>query len=393
MTVCVISFKECWRDGHGGWLSTGGFPVQMAAIASLFDAMTLVIVEVAPRQGGMPLPAATVIPLREPRGRDLRRKLHVVRHLPSYLRTFREAMRTADAVHTPVPGDMPFLAMLCAVVMRKRLLARYGSSWPATAQTTLMNRVTKWCMRRLAGGRNVMVATGAGEAPPARHMHWLFATALSAHEVASARPDLHRAAGRPLRLVYLGRLSEEKGVTVLIEALSMLRRQRPALATDLTLQVVGDGPARAALEAQLATAGCGDFVTFAGQQARPAALACVADADVCVLPSLTESFCKARLDAMLCGTPVLTTDVGFGREIVGATGLGRGLRGWVVPPGSPEALRDVLGELLDTPLDWPALRRRCHEYVQRHTLEHWTERIGALCAEHWQLRVEGGKLR
>ena len=32
MRVCVVSFKECWQDGTGAWLSYGGFPAQMAAI-------------------------------------------------------------------------------------------------------------------------------------------------------------------------------------------------------------------------------------------------------------------------------------------------------------------------------------------------------------------------
>ena len=58
MRVCAVSFKECWQDDDGRWLSYGGFPMQMTAIASLFDAMTLVIVNGRPRAGGMPLPVA-----------------------------------------------------------------------------------------------------------------------------------------------------------------------------------------------------------------------------------------------------------------------------------------------------------------------------------------------
>src|SRR4051812_28801142 len=53
MRVCAVSFKECWQE-DGRWLTYGGFPSQMAAIASLFDEMTLVIVRVPSRRGGMP---------------------------------------------------------------------------------------------------------------------------------------------------------------------------------------------------------------------------------------------------------------------------------------------------------------------------------------------------
>ena len=51
-------------------------------------------------------------------------------------------------------------------------------------------------MRWLAGGPNVMLATGAGSGEPARNMHWLFATAISKAEVQSIRPTLDRGAGQ-----------------------------------------------------------------------------------------------------------------------------------------------------------------------------------------------------
>ena len=67
MKVCAISFKECWRGADGDWYSDGGFPLQMAAVASLFESMDLVIVGVPPRQGGIPLPElARITPMERP---------------------------------------------------------------------------------------------------------------------------------------------------------------------------------------------------------------------------------------------------------------------------------------------------------------------------------------
>ena len=111
--------------------------------------------------------------------------------------------------------------------------------------------------------------------------------------------------------------------------------------------------------------------------------------DVCVLPSLTESFCKARLDAMLCGVPVLTTPVGFGREIVGQDDQ----RGWIVPAADPAAIAKVLQRLAADARDWPALRRRCRAYVEERTLERWVGRIGAICSSQWNLELIDGKLQ
>src|SRR4029078_119507 len=129
-------------------------------------------------------------------------------------------IRRADVVHTPLPGDIPLLGLVVAQALGKRLGARDCGSSGVNSQTNTMNRVTRAWMRRTAGGRNVMLATGQGSAPPAKGMHWIFATALSAAEVARVRPDLDRAPASPRRMVFIGRLEEGKGLNVLIDALA-----------------------------------------------------------------------------------------------------------------------------------------------------------------------------
>jgi glycosyltransferase involved in cell wall biosynthesis len=387
--VCVVSFKECWPDAEGRWHSSGGFPAQMTGLASLFDETTLVIVGTAPQAGGMPLPPhARVVPLPSPTGTDLRRKLSVAHRLPALVRTITRECRRADVVHTPLPGDIALLGFFIGLTLGKPVLARYGGSWTQTGATTLMNRVTRQSMRLAARGRNVMIATGTGERPPAAGMTWLFASAISRAEVAGIRPALDRPRSMPLRVIYPGRLSPEKGVRHLLGAMAALRRTRPEGAMP-RLVLVGDGPERAELTAAAAAADCGDVVEFRGQLSRSALLAELCRGDVCVLPSLTESFCKARLDAMLCGVPVVTTEVGFGREIVGADGE----RGWIVPPGDDQALAAVLARLADGEGDWPAIRRRARAYAERFTIETWTEYLAEACARRWGRPLVAGKLQ
>jgi glycosyltransferase involved in cell wall biosynthesis len=390
MNVCAISFKECWRDGSARWMSDGGFPRQMTAIASLFDEMTLLTTVVPARRGGIPLPdTLRLVPLPRPVGIDARRKVSVVASLPRYARIMAREIRRADAVHVPLPGDLPFIGMLIAQMLRKPLLARYGSSWPINAETTVMNRVTKRWMRLAAGGRNVMLATGEDDRPPAPGMHWIFASAFWASELGALCPRLDRGLSLPPRLVYAGRLSPEKGVAVLLRALAWLEVHAPGLRPILTL--AGDGPERAALEREAARLLPAGRVVFLGQLDRDALSRCLGDADVCVQPSLTEGFSKAWLDAMAHGLPVIASEVGAARAVIGANGE----RGLLVPPGDPEALAQALAHLL-TPSSspgWQALRRRCHEYVQSRTLDAWAERAGRLCASQWRLSLVGGKLR
>src|SRR5437016_2972385 len=151
MRICAVSYKLCWQDGDGNWLASGGFSSQMAAIASLFEEMTLVICRGRPQAGGTPLPRrATVIPLRQPPGTGSGRKLAMLGRLPYYIMTIARHIDQADVVHIPLPGDVPLIGMITAVVLRKRLLVRYGGSWNTTSQTTFGERVTRLCMRWLA---------------------------------------------------------------------------------------------------------------------------------------------------------------------------------------------------------------------------------------------------
>lgn len=387
MHLCVVSFKECWQDERGRWLSDGGFPTQIGGVASLFHRVTLVITRCEQRTGGALLPSsARVVTVRQPVGADLRRKLSILAGLPYYLREISRALDDADVVHIPLPGDIPLLALLIALARRKRVIARYCGSWHATRQTTLMNRVTRSILRRAAGDRNIVLATGESNELPAPRVRWLFATALSSEELARIRPSLKRGLADPPRLVYIGRLSVEKGLLHLIDAVALLRREGRATLPRVVL--VGDGPQRDALELRIREMKCEDQFTLTGQLGRALLSEVLLECDFAVQPSLTEGFSKAWLDAMAHGLPVISSDVGAAREVIGSEGE----RGWLVPPGDSAALADKLHHVLRAPLDWLELRSRCRQYAEERTIERWVARIGSLCASQWGMSYADGKL-
>src|SRR5262249_23064785 len=157
------------------------------------------------------------------------------------------------------------------------------------------------------------------------------------------------------------RLSVEKGVPNLVRALAQLRDEGFSPLPHCTL--AGDGPQRAEIERLVAELGCGDMITFAGQLDRPALSEQFGQADLCVHPSFTEGTCKAWLDAMMQGLPVLTPNVGAASAVIGNPGD----RGWLAPPGDVEAFAAALRRVLTQPVDWPAMRRRCRSYAEART--------------------------
>lgn len=384
--VCAVSFKECWRDSNGDWYSNGGFPLQMAAVASLFDSMTLLVTRSdSPGEGGLRLPAsADVVAIRKPIGKDFRRKVSILGNLFYYFSTITRHAAQADHVHVPPPGDIPFLGMLVALVLRKRLIVRYCGSWATTDRTTLMNRLTRGLMRAFAGGRNVMLATGEADAPPAPGIHWIFATGISEKEIHQIEPVTTRGLSNPPQIAYVGRLSVEKGVVNLIDAVALLERERFRPLPEITL--IGDGPDRRQLTQRVAELGLQDRIRFAGQLNRQNLNAALERADFCVQPSLSEGYSKAWLDAFAHGLPVLASEAGAARAVIGQE------RGWLVTPGDVQMLATQLRRILSEPQEWPALRRRCREFVESRTLEAWAHEIGRLCALQWNLRLVDGKL-
>jgi glycosyltransferase involved in cell wall biosynthesis len=387
MRVCTFSHKECWQDETGRWLADGGFPLQISSIASMFDECTLVVGQRESGSGGLPLPnGATVVTLRSPYGQNLRRKISVILRLGEYLPTIFKHARRSDVVHVPVPGDISFLALCVALVTGKRLLARYEGSWLPNSETTLMNRVTRALLRRVAGGKRVVIATGEGSAQPAPRIEWLFSTALTRSELDQIQPVLDRGLADPPRLIYAGRLSPEKGIAFLIRAVAKLREMRFAPLPRVIL--AGDGNLREELESLVNQLGCQDLICFVGQLNRSGLSTEFERADLCIQPSLTEGYSKAWLDAMAHGLPVISSRVGAAAGVVGE----RQERGWLVNSGDENALASVIGEVLGGAVDWPALRKRCRRYAEERTLETWTERIGQACAQSWNLKFVDGKL-
>lgn len=108
---------------------------------------------------------------------------------------------------------------------------------------------------------------------------------------------------------YIGRLTQDKGLRVLLNAWSLLPKQYP-------LHIVGDGPERAALETQareLRLSG----VTFQGRLSRAEAIETVKGARFSVVPSIWyEGFPMCVVEAFACGTPVLSSRLGGLEEIV-----------------------------------------------------------------------------
>ena len=148
-------------------------------------------------------------------------------------------------------------------------------------------------------------------------------------------------------VLSVSRLTQQKGIDVAVRAL-------PSLPDDTVLVVLGEGPERSSLEALARDLGVDARLCLPGRV--PDVAAWLQRASVYVQPARWEGFGLAVLEAMVCGLPVVATNVSSLPELVadGETGL-------LVPPDDPAALAlAVEGVLAD-----PALGSAGHERAHR----------------------------
>jgi glycosyltransferase involved in cell wall biosynthesis len=171
----------------------------------------------------------------------------------------------------------------------------------------------------------------------------------------------------PGLIVSIGRLSPEKDQRTLVRAVAMLPADLP-----WRLALVGDGAERAGLEALVRDLGLADRIVFTGQVADPFAI--VMRAQVAVCASVYEGLCNALIEALACGTPVVSTDCPYGPFEI----LRGGRFGALTPIGDAKAMAKAIAAALTLKPDRAALRARGFDYTAARAAERFLEIIGGL---------------
>lgn len=350
----------------------------MRALSELFDETVIVapVSGAANRPGERALTGQrlSVVPLTLPGGADWQRKVR----LPFWLlqngpRLVTEIVK-ADAVHTPIPGDLGTLGMLLAWVLGKPLFVRHCGNW--AVQRTLAERFWHWFMERTAGGRNLMLATGASDEPPSTRnsaLRWIFSTSLTAREMRAWQTPRTFPSNRAPRLITVCRQERGKGVEIVLPSLPQLQQHFPGL----TYDVVGAGSALTEFQAMAQTLGLTHCVTFHGQLDQNSVLRLLQKADLFCFPTRSEGFPKVVLEALACGLPVITTRVSALPKLIGSGG------GVLLDEASPAALVTAVRDCLADPDRYEPMAAQAQAQAQQYTLENWRDEIGELLAAAW----------
>ena len=287
-----------------------------------------------------------------------------------------------DAIHVSTPGPMGLCGWLVAKMLRVPMLSTYHTDFPAYAdRLTGDHRVTngtitylKWFYDQAAVvfSRSASYRFNVGDLGVPEGQIRLIPPGVNLSRFnASHRNDgLWAARGieQRYRLLYSGRISQEKNLELLCDAFKHLCSKR----RDTALVLAGDGPHLPAMKQALA----GLPVYFLGQQEGTNLSALYASADLFIFPSRTDTLGQAVMEAQASGLPAIVTNEGGPKETVDD-----GFSGLVIAAQDPGAWCSAIDALLE---DEPRRRRMSAAAVQRMSRYSLDKTFGAFWQDHAQ---------
>jgi len=283
--------------------------------------------------------------------------------------------READVVHLHTPGPLGSMAFLTARRFDRPLVGTFHTnlkemraSVPQKLLVPFFFRVAWWynlgtywrCDVTTTPSTAARDALLSGAKKPFRHPVEVIPNGIDADRFRpDARvPDWRTRCGLPASplVTFLGRLTVDKGVHRFLDAFSEALQR-----TDLVAIIGGTGPEEASLRARIA----GDprletRVRYVGPVAEEEKAALLAQTDLFVLPSTSDTSSVALLEAMACGAMVVAPDSGGAAEIVQD-----GLTGRRVPMLREGALANALVDLADRPEERRAVGRAAAAFVRQ----------------------------
>lgn len=244
--------------------------------------------------------------------------------------------RHYDVWHVHVARSLATVCALLGPLLGKRVVIKVSGSWDLeqgalAADPSLSGRIVRRCLRRADAWQAIsrrIAATLARRGMPGERIAEIPNAVDS--DATGAGPRHVRDDDR-IRLVFVGRLVEEKDLPTLLRAFS----DAVATAPRLQLTIVGSGPLEDALIALADELALGARVSFTGHldEVRPV----LANGDIGVLPSRFEGLSNSLLECMAARLPMIASRISGNEDFVR-----HGENGWLFEPGDRAGLTAVL---------------------------------------------------
>lgn len=376
MRLLVASHTPHYKKGERivGW---GPTVREIDHLATLFHEVVHVapLHDGAPPESAIPYESSRVILASVPAagGSRLADKVRVLRASPVYIRTLLKEIRASDVVHVRCPASISLLAVLILGLSRRpeKRWIKYAGNWRPGREEPWSYALQRFLLSRTLH-QAVVTVNGSWPGQP-DHVRSFLNPCLTDEELREgAAVAAAKELSSPLRLLFVGRLEEEKGCGRAVEILARLKQ----LGVPASLDVVGDGPDRALFETGMREAGLCKDVRFLGWLPRHGLAELYAGAHFLVHPSMTsEGWPKVISEGMAYGVIPVTSSVSSIPQYLQRFQTGRAL-----DPTRPQGFVDALAWYVSHRTDWKTESLRAIAAAPQFTYSQYVSSVRRLLA-------------
>ena len=377
--ILVVSHTEHWRSDDGTIVGFGATTRELDQLATLFSEL----VHVAPLYDGPPagmaLPATApnirFVPVPPAGGSTIWAKFGALATVPRWAAVINREVSRADVVHVRCPAGISMVALVVLLLRRspRHRWVKYAGNWMPPGRDATSYRVQRWWLRR-GLARATVTVNGRWPDQPA-WVHAFDNPTLTSAEIQRGRAAAQaKRPGEPWRVVFSGRLEKPKGAHVAVETVRELRRR----GHDVELDLIGDGPLREWVEAQISADDDSSWLRLHGWLTRQELESILADGHVFLLPTASEGFPKVIAEAMAFGCVPVTSGVSSIGQVLAETG-----GAVVVTP--VESWPDAVEVVLTGP--WAGLMSEGLSGVDRFSYSTYLDQLRQVARRDWALEL------
>ena len=262
-----------------------------------------------------------------------------------------------------------------------RVVVRQANTFSVTlAHASFKDRLIMRTLRLLMPSADAVIANSHGSAEDLRWSVPKVAARVQVVPNPVITPEFSEQASLPVEhpwfgdtggpvILSVGRLAFQKDHATLLRAFARVVRSHPA-----HLVILGEGPERGNLERLAEQLGISEHVDLPGFRVNP--FAYMSRARLLAHSSRYEGFPSVLVQAMVCGTPVVSTDCPFGPGEI----LEDGKWGRLVPVGDYQALAQAITDTLDSPMEPARLIARANDFSAESSIDRYMEIISECMA-------------
>ena len=378
--LVIITHKEIYSEKNkNSFATTGGFPFQIKMISKLFSSTSLLctlrhnsVIENLTEIKGKNL---SVVALKEPPFNKYKRHLSLLIWLPKNIKTILKHMKSADIVHSMIPGDIGLIGLLIALFLKKKIFVRHCGTWGN--KTTLADRFIYWLLPIVASKKLIVFATGGGQSVPEpnnQYIHWIFSTSIHKEEWENIIPAEPWTSELSLKLISVSRITKDKNIKSIIFAFSLLEKH----ISDISLELIGDGEEKKKLEEIVIGLNLKGKITFTGNLDHNSVINKMTESHIFLFPTRTkEGFPKVLIEAMACGLPIISSRVSV------IPGLIENKCGIILDNTDANSICEGIIDLIDNPKKLEKMGKEARRISQGFFLEKWKDSIKTTLEKHW----------